>query len=298
MNFCSALEPMADILSAMLESNTLPHALLLEGASEALRKDAAVALARILLCDQEAGGKKQESGDYGVSLFGEEVFAEPEETSLPCEECAHCKKSAQGIHPDLFLLEGGGGARSFHIDAVRSMRQTAYTLPNEAEYKIYVLNAAHTMTVEAQNALLKLLEEPPDYVRIILTAPNRRQLLPTVISRAASLTLGELSGENIDAEHEALIAAAAQKLAAALLAPKTPYAMLEATAPFEGEKELLRETLPALKRELHGALVKNHTMAERVLKLIDGIADLEYTLERNANLNLTITQLAYLGVRK
>jgi len=298
MRFASpALEPIADLLAAMLESNTLPHALLLEGASEALRKEAAAALARALLCGKESGIRNQGSGDYGVSLFGEEVFAAPQDASLPCENCSHCKKSAQGIHPDLFLLEGGGGSRSFHIDAVRGMRQSAYTLPNEAEYKIYVLIAAHTMTVEAQNALLKLLEEPPDYVRIILTAPNQRQLLPTVISRATALSLGELFSENADAEREALVTAAARHLAAALLAKKTPYALLEATAPFEGDKELLRETLPALKKELHGAVVKNPGLAARALKLIDGLASLEYALERNANLNLTITQLAYLGVR-
>ena len=298
MKFPPALEPIADILSAMLEANTLPHALLLEGASEALRKDAAIALARSLLCTSccgQDGQEAREAGEFEVSLFGEEDFPNEAPAELPCENCSHCKKS---IHPDLFVLEGGGGARSFHIDAIRSMRQTAYTLPNEAEYIIYVLLGAHTMTTEAQNALLKLLEEPPDYVRIILTVPNRRQLLPTVISRVTALSLGELSIENIDQEREILIHATAKKLAGALLAPKTLYALLEATAPLEGNKDLLRETLPALKLALHGAVVNNTSMATRALKLIDGLESLEYALERNANMNLMITQLAYLGVRK
>ena len=291
-----ALEPIAATLAAMLDSDTLPHALLLEGASEACRKEAAIALARTLLCKQEEKSEEQEPEGFGFSLFGEEEASEPAEASLPCEACAHCGKSGQGIHPDLFLLEGGSGARSFHIEAVRGMRQSAYTLPNEADCKIYVLLGTHTMTVEAQNALLKLLEEPPDYVRIILTVPNRRQLLQTVISRVTTLSLGELSNEHIDEEREALITATAQKLAAALLAPKTPYALLEATAPFEGNKDLLRETLPALKRALHGAAVKHPAMAPRVLALIDGLVSLEFAMERNANLNLMITQLAYLGI--
>ena len=295
MKFSPALEPIAGLLSAMLETDTLPHALLLEGASEAMRKDAAIALGRSLLCRREAGNGRREA--YGASLFGEEVFAEEAPSSLPCEACPHCKKSAQGIHPDLTVLEGGGGARSFHIDAVRGMRQSAYVLPNEAERKIYVLHGAHTMTTEAQNALLKLLEEPPDYVRIILTVPNRRQLLPTVISRATAFSLGELSTESADEEREALVAATAQKLAGALLSPKTPYALLEATAPLESSKDLLRETLPALKRALHQSAAKKPETAARALQLIDGLESLEYALERNANMNLTITQLAYLGMR-
>jgi len=301
MKFASpALEPIAATLAAMLESDTLPHALLLEGASEACRKEAAIALARVLVCKPEEKSEEQEPEGFGFSLFGEEEAEEPAEASLPCEApceaCTHCFKSGQGIHPDLVLLEGGGSARSFHIDAVRGMRQSAYTLPNEAACKVYVLLGAHTMTVEAQNALLKLLEEPPDYVRIILTVPNRRQLLQTVISRVTTLSLGELSNEHIDEEREALITATANKLALALLAPKTPYALLEATAPFEGNKDLLRETLPALKRALHGAAVKNPAMAPRVLALVDGLVSLEFAMERNANLNLMITQLAYLGV--
>jgi len=298
MKFSSpALEPIAATLAAMLDSDTLPHALLLEGASEACRKEAAIALARVLICKPEEKSEEQEPEGFGFSLFGEEALLPCESPcESPCETCAHCRKSGQGIHPDLLLLEGGGSARSFHIEAVRGMRQSAYTLPNEAECKVYVLLGAHTMTVEAQNALLKLLEEPPDYVRIILTVPNRRQLLQTVISRVTTLSLGELSNEHIDEEREALITATAQKLAQALLAPKTPYTLLEATAPFEGNKDLLRETLPALKRALHGAAVKNPAMAARVLALIDGLVSLEFAMERNANLNLMITQLAYLGI--
>ena len=294
MKFPPALEPIAGVLCAMLESDTLPHAILLEGASEACRRDAAIALARALLCEG-SGDRDQGSGGYEMNLFGDA----PEASTLTPDacQCPHCKKSAQGVHPDLFVLEGGGGARSFHIDAVRSMRQSAYVLPNEAACKVYVLLGADTMTTEAQNALLKLLEEPPDYVRILLTAPNRRQLLPTVISRATALSLGALSNENADGERAALAAATAQTLAAALLAPKTPYALLEATAPLEGNKDLLRETLPALRRALHQAAVHAPKTAARALRLIDGLEALESALERNANMNLLITQLAYLGMR-
>jgi len=293
-----ALQPLNSLLAAMLEADTLPHAVLLEGAAQARRQDAALALARALLCSGRADAEKEdETGMFGgMSLFGE-----PEEPALaaapqvlPCEKCAHCRKSAEGIHPDLRVLEGGAGARSLHIDAIRTLRRDAAVLPNEAEVKVYVLLGAQSMTAEAQNALLKLLEEPPDYVCLILAVPARRMLLQTVLSRSLALSLGEAEEEPLDAEREAQIAQRAQAVAQALYKPRNPYAPLEATAPLEGDRDLMREVLPALRRQLHAMLLKETAAAPRLLALIDGVRELETALERNANLNLLVTQLAAL----
>jgi hypothetical protein len=71
-----------------------------------------------------------------------------------------------------------------------------------------------------------------------------------------------------------------------------PYARLEATAPLEGDKDLVREVLPATRKHLHAMLVKDSSKAERPLGLIEGIRELEGALERNANLNLLVTQAA------
>jgi len=295
----AALAPVAQRLSAMLEKDSLPHALLLEGASQFSRREAALALARALLCEQEAGCRGQDAGETemfgGASLFGGEAPAE-RAIALPCENCPHCVKTHLNVHPDLRLAEGGAGVRSFHIDAIRSLRQDACILPNEAERKVYVLHNAQSMTVEAQNALLKLLEEPPGYVCLILTAPARKMLLQTVISRVAALSLGEAAEEALDAQREALLRDHAARIAQALVGSKSPYALLEATAPLEGDKDLVREILPAIRRALHAMLVKDTGDAARVLSLTDGLRELEFALERNANLNLLVTRLAALGV--
>ena len=278
-------------LRTMLETDTLPHALLLEGATQAVRRGAAVELGRALLC---AAGKDDETEMFGgASLFGE-AKQTPGET--PCGQCAHCVKSAGGVHPDMRLIEGGASARSFHIDAIRALRQDAFVLPNEAEVKVYVLHNAQSMTAEAQNALLKLLEEPPDYVCLILTAPARKMLLQTVISRVAAFRLGEAAEEALDPEREALLQQHAAAISQALLQAKSPYAMLEATAPLEGDRDLLRELLPCLRRALHAALVEDTSLAPRVLALTDGLRELELALGRNANLNLLITRLAGLAL--
>jgi len=284
------------MLCAMLDADTLPHALLVEGSTMANRKEAALALARALLC---SGDTKQADADEamfgGMSLFGEPEGDAPKAANssqaLPCENCPHCYKSRENIHPDLRVVEGGAGARSFHIDAIRALRQDSSVLPNEANLKVYVLHNAQSMTVEAQNALLKLLEEPPDYVCILLTAPARRRLLPTVISRVFALSLGEAVEEALDAEREEKVQGLAGNLARAL-AGDNMYARLEATAPLEGDKDLVREVLPATRKHLHGMLVKDSSRAERLLGLIEGIRGLEGALERNANLNLLVTQIS------
>ena len=281
-------------LQAMLETDTLPHALLLEGASQAVRREAAVALARALLCGQQAADDET-SMFGGASLFGESE-AESAVAAVPCGNCSHCVKSAGGVHPDMQIAEGGAGARSFHIDAIRALRQDAFVLPNEANAKVYVLHNAQSMTAEAQNALLKLLEEPPDYVCLILTEPARKMLLQTVISRVAAFSLGEAAEEALDPEREARLTAQAAEIAGALLREKSPYAVLEATAPLEGDRDFVRELLPCLRRTLHAALVKDTGQAARVLALMDRLRELEAALERNANLNLLITRLAGLAL--
>jgi len=217
-----ALAPVAPMLRAMMDADTLPHALLFEGSTEADRRAAAVALARALVCQGESKAQNEDEAMFGgMSLFGEPEEEEPAQgpgdTVLPCEQCPHCHKSKENIHPDLRIAEGGAGARSFHIDAIRALRQDAGVLPNEAACKVYVLLGAQAMTVEAQNALLKLLEEPPDYLCIILTAPSRRKLLPTVISRVFTLTLGEAVAEALDAEREEKVQGIAINLARALV---------------------------------------------------------------------------------
>ncbi|MDR1464388.1 MAG: hypothetical protein LBJ11_03690 [Oscillospiraceae bacterium] len=307
------LAPVAGLLGAALASRQLSHALLLEGSTQAVRLDAARALSRILVCRQANGGEspEDESGGEtamfgGLSLFGDpDPEPSPEEDlPLPCERCSHCVKSAALSHPDVRILEGGTGSRSFHIDAIRQLRQDAYILPNEADRKVYVLHNAQSLTAEAQNALLKLLEEPPPAVCLVLTVPSARMLLPTVLSRATVLRLGESRDEAPDPEREQLLQTIAAAVAAALLHPTAPYALLEATAPLESDKDLLREVLPVLRGALHQALLSECAGAaalspqvQRCLQLIEGVRQLEAAVARNANQNLLLTRLAALGLR-
>lgn len=283
------------VLTAKLDADTLPHALLIEGSTQAQRLETATALARALVCTGAEAPEEDETSMFGgFSLFGEEEAPQtdqPEPAARPCGTCTHCRKSEAGFHSDIQVIAGGAGSRSFHIDAIRAMRQDASILPNEAACKVYVLHNAQSMTAEAQNALLKLLEEPPDYVCLILTAPTRKTLLQTVISRVFSVSLGEAAEESLDAEREAAVQKLSRNLALALQRGHG-YALLEATAPLEGDKDLVREVLPATRRQLHALLVSDPAQAGHLLQLIEGVRELEGALERNANMNLLLTQLA------
>ena len=96
-------------------------------------------------------------------------------------------------HPDLTVTRPPGGPRSFHMEAVREIVEGLYLAPQQSLYRVYLLAQCHWMTPQAQNALLKALEEPPDFVVFLLTCDHRDSLLPTVLSRCYCLELSPLS---------------------------------------------------------------------------------------------------------
>lgn len=105
------------------------------------------------------------------------------------------RKSLTGIHPDIREYGSDGGARSFHLDVIRAIKADVFITPNEGKYKMYLLENAQTMTVQAQNALLKILEEPPSYAVFLLTAESRESMLPTILSRCVTIPLSPVSEE-------------------------------------------------------------------------------------------------------
>ena len=125
----------------------------------------------------------------------------------PCHACRHCRKVFQGafpgIHPDVALVEraadkSGKLRREITVDQIRALAVDAAVLPNEADGKVYIFPEADTMNIAAQNAFLKLLEEPPRGVMFLLCAESREKLLETVQSRCGEIRLagGTVAPEN------------------------------------------------------------------------------------------------------
>ena len=105
----------------------------------------------------------------------------------PCLSCEACRKIAADISPDVITIGLEKDRRTLGVETVRQIRATAYIKPNDLAVKIYRIRDAEKMTDQAQNALLKLFEEPPAGVYFLLLASNASALLPTVRSRAPEL---------------------------------------------------------------------------------------------------------------
>ena len=112
-------------------------------------------------------------------------------TDKPCMACAACRKVFSGNHPD-FITVDDPEKKTVPVDLIRNARADMFVRPNEAEHKIYLFPRAQDMGIPGQNALLKVLEEPPSYGVFILLTDNPDKLLPTVRSRCTELALSAL----------------------------------------------------------------------------------------------------------
>ncbi len=149
-----------------IESHRISHAYILTGEEGTGRKSIANAFAMTLLC--EKGGTE------------------------PCMVCHSCKQALSGNHPDLIYVTHEKPA-SIGVDDIREqINDTIQIRPYSSYYKIYIVDEAEKMTVQAQNALLKTIEEPPSYAVIILITTNQEAFLPTILSRCVQLKLKPL----------------------------------------------------------------------------------------------------------
>lgn len=143
------------LLQHALRSGRVAHAYLFAGPSGSGRHETALAFAQALFCEQ--------GGDDA------------------CGECLSCRKVSHGNHPDLHVIEPDGA--SVKIEQIRELQRELSYRSAGAGYKVYIIHAAETMTVQAGNSLLKFLEEPPSPVVAILIAPGAKAVLPTILSR-------------------------------------------------------------------------------------------------------------------
>lgn len=135
----------------------------------------------------EAGmGRKSLANAFALTLLCEKGMSEP------CMECHACKQVLSGNHPDLIYISHEKPA-SIGVDDIRKqINDTVMIRPYSSYYKVYIVDEAEKMTQQAQNALLKTIEEPPSYAIIILLTTNQEAFLPTILSRCVQLKLKPL----------------------------------------------------------------------------------------------------------
>lgn len=120
-------------------------------------------------------GKKMVAKSFFKTILCEKGMLEP------CNNCSSCRKFDSSNHPDYYYVAPEG--TEIKKEQVEQLIKTMHTGPLEGKRKVYIIDDSDTMNRHSQNALLKTLEEPPNYVNIILISKNNENLLPTIISR-------------------------------------------------------------------------------------------------------------------
>lgn len=269
-------------LSSAIDSGTLSHAVLLTGGTQKERKELALLLAQALFC---------------------------ENPDKPCLKCINCKKIKSGIHPDITEISGEAGKqRSIKIDTIRDIRQKAYIMPNEAPFQIFIILEASGMGEEAQNALLKILEEPPATARFILASRSRDDFRQTILSRVTAFAISEDSGQAAGEKENPKASAAAKEILKAL-ATKNEYSVIVSTGALEKDKKAFKSALEKMILMLRNAVVSRYkdienddegielrlakTFTDReMIAMLNELKILLADADKNANDNLLLTRLS------
>ncbi len=151
------------------------HAYILEGPDGSGKHTAARQIAASVLCERRT--------DPSVPL--------------PCGTCSACRKILRGLSVDVLSVSNNGKA-TIGVDAIRTIRESLYITPNDGDVKFYIIENAHLMTVQAQNALLLSLEEPPPYVMFLLLCTDATVLLETIRSRAPVIRMERFQPDRLE----------------------------------------------------------------------------------------------------
>ena len=143
-----------------------------------------------ILSGEEGMGKRTLAEAFALSLMCQDRHG-----GEPCGQCHACKQVLSGNHPDVIYVTHEKPASIGVDDVRRQINDTVSIKPYSGGYKLYIVDEAQKMTVQAQNALLKTIEEPPAYVVILLLTSNEEIFLPTILSRCVKLSLKPLTDE-------------------------------------------------------------------------------------------------------
>ncbi len=154
-------EPTKLRFSSAIRNGTLAHAFLIDGPAGSGKRTLAIEIAAALNCENKSDG----------------TYA------LPCRSCNTCRRIFGGSYTDIKELDLKGGKASIGVGDVKDFKDDMFLSATESDFKIYIINNAHTLTAQAQNALLTVMEEPPSGVVIMLLSASSDKILTTIKSR-------------------------------------------------------------------------------------------------------------------
>ncbi len=151
----------------------LSHAILIEGDEGIGKTTLAQEICRLLVCSED---------------------------NKPCGQCVPCKKIDAGIHPDVFEVFPAGKSQTVGVKEIEPLKKYIYVKPNDADLKIVIIHSAERMNLFAQNAMLKMIEEPPEDTFFIFLCKNSQAMLATVLSRVTVYRVSYASEDEVKDE--------------------------------------------------------------------------------------------------
>jgi DNA polymerase-3 subunit delta' len=210
---------LVELLARSVERGTLPPSLIFAGPPGAGKRETAIALAQSLNCTNPQTPNP------------ESRISNPDLSVDACGRCAACSRIARGVHPDVLVLEPGDTGL-IRVDQVRDVIERAAYRPFEGKRRVAIIDDADALMPQAQNALLKTLEEPPPSSVFVLITTRPDVLLPTVQSRCIRLSFAARGAAELDAGARGV----AHRVLAHAAATRDPVRRID------GAKDLLTNT--------------------------------------------------------
>lgn len=267
------------ILTSYIENDSFPHTLLIDGANIEGRTEFAKFVANAILC--------QSTG-----------------TDKPCGKCSACIKCAADSNPDLKQFGEEKESYTFKVETSREIRKDAFVIPNDSDRKVYIIKEAQNMNDASENALLKILEEPPHFDYFVMTCSSKNAMLDTVLSRSAVISMGDAE-ESFSPEALQL----SDSIMSALC-ENNELKIVEALSPLASEKQLFEECMSCLGAMFTEALKYKKTQMcskefeseahsicaklsqTKIYSVINMLSALKEKFKQNANYNLLLTNTA------
>ncbi len=208
-----------------------------------------------------------------------------DKNNVPCEKCKSCLEINNNNHPDFKQLQLEDDEKSIKIEQIRQMQEDVIKKPIVSDRKVYIIEDSDKMTVGAQNCLLKTLEEPPQYVTIILLVDNENAILNTIKSRCTKIIFTEESKNNMTEEQKKLYNEL-EEIFGNISRYKTLDVLNKLDILYKSEKNI-NEILDYI----NVILYKNITQDKRNIDYINYVEETKQRLKANANYNMCIDNL-------
>ena len=260
----------------------------------------------------------------GISGIGKFLFAKEFAKAIlctgeqePCNECKSCESIENGNNPDLIIIDEQ--TNSIKTEQIKELTSDVLEKPIKGNKKIYIINNSENMTKEAQNALLKTLEEPPEYAIIILVTSNENLLLNTIKSRCIKILFSNLSDEEIleyfERNHEEINKQMVSTFGGSIekainlkdkieiyekiknvfenIEQRNELEILRLKDDVLNDKDEIFSILDYINTCFYNKMINNISKAEQYNKCIQAVEEAKTRLRRNSNYDMTIDNLIF-----